>query len=463
MTRGASPTEASNEIASPSSGLRWFFLGICCALLVILLISGILAARSIRRIHAEEIAVTRALANRAEMLSGLWLSIQSYNEAVQQFVTDAQADREEPVRHQLDQLASEIDSNFKRYPVEVDSSETVLVNGLKGVFLQQKTAYISILEKGSGARRGQAQSLIANNMAALQKQILDWSGRIGSWNGDRLNHVDRALVTEFDRAQAGLARALAIGFGSGSLLVFVGMAYVIRLERQVHTKYTQLVQNQRELRQLSARLVEAQESERRSISRELHDGVGQTLGALLVDLGRFSTALSDDRVEEKVQVERMKSSADRTFQAIRNIALLLRPSMLDDLGLVPALEWQGREVSRHSDIEVEVESENVSDDLPDGYRVCIYRIVQEALNNSVRHSGARNAKVIVRQSPQGITVRVTDDGRGFDVQRVRGLGLIGMEERVKRLGGSLSLVSNPGQGVIVTAELPFSSADGGVP
>jgi signal transduction histidine kinase len=128
--------------------------------------------------------------------------------------------------------------------------------------------------------------------------------------------------------------------------------------------------------------------------------------------------------------------------------------MLDDLGLAAALEWQGREVSRRSEIEVSVESENVPEDLPDEYNICLYRIVQEALNNAVRHSGARNAKVVVERLAESIVVRVTDDGRGFDPVRLRGMGILGMEERVKRLGGTLRVASEPGRGATVTAELP---------
>jgi signal transduction histidine kinase len=106
-------------------------------------------------------------------------------------------------------------------------------------------------------------------------------------------------------------------------------------------------------------------------------------------------------------------------------------------------------------MEVAVESENVSDDLPDEYKICVYRLVQEALNNAVRHSQARNATVRVTSNGDGIAVEVKDDGRGFDPARTRGLGILGMEERVKRLGGTLAVKSAPGQGTMVTAELPL--------
>jgi signal transduction histidine kinase len=201
--------------------------------------------------------------------------------------------------------------------------------------------------------------------------------------------------------------------------------------------------------------VDAQETERRNLSRELHDEVGQTLGALLVDFGRLKAALGACTPEVEKMVDRMKSVAERSVRSVRNLALLLRPSMLDDLGLVAALEWQGREVSRTSEMEVEVQSENVSEDLPDEYNVTIYRLVQEALNNAVRHSGARNARVRVEQSDGQIRLSVGDDGRGFDPARARGMGMLGMEERVRRLGGHIEFRSEPGRGTTITAQLPI--------
>jgi signal transduction histidine kinase len=292
----------------------------------------------------------------------------------------------------------------------------------------------------------------------IEKQILDWSGRMQTWNTDRLRYADQALAGEFANLQSGLGRTLAISFGSGLLLVLGSMAYIIRLERETRARYVELARNRQELQQLSARLVDAQETERRAISRELHDEIGQALGAMLVDIARLAHTTSPERPEVRTQLDNLKSVAERTFQSVRNIALLLRPSMLDDLGLAAALDWQGRELSRRSQIEVSVDSDAVPEDLPDEYRICIYRLVQEALNNAVKHSGARNAKVVVERSEKSMKVQVSDDGRGFDAAKLRGLGILGMEERVKRLGGTLRIESEPGHGSSVIAELPLPSS-----
>jgi signal transduction histidine kinase len=130
--------------------------------------------------------------------------------------------------------------------------------------------------------------------------------------------------------------------------------------------------------------------------------------------------------------------------------------MLDDLGLVAALEWQAREVSRRGQMEVDVQSEDISEDLPDEYKTCIYRLVQEALNNAARHASARSARVTARQTAEKIIVVIKDDGSGFDFKKSRGMGILGMHERVKRLGGTLTIESQPGGGTVLTAELPVN-------
>jgi signal transduction histidine kinase len=448
-------TGALREPVPPSSTLRWLFLCVSVLLLALLLVSGVLAVRVLSEMRNQELAATRTLAERTRALSGLWLSLQSYDQAVQQFVAQTAADRDAEARRRLDQLTLTIAADFDRYPAARDSEEDAVLNGMRGVFSQQRTLYIAILAAPPAERRRQSESLLAQRLNPVQKQILEWSGKLQAWNGNRLQYADHALVTRFASLQGSLYRVLAIGFGSGLLLVLGSMAYIVRLDRQTRARYVELAQSRQELQQLSARLVDAQETERRAISRELHDEVGQALGALLVDIGRLSTRLSGGHPEVMAQLDNLKSVAERTFQSVRNIALLLRPSMLDDLGLAAALEWQGREVSRRSEIEVSVESESVPEDLPDEYKICIYRLVQEALNNAVRHSGARTAKVVVERLAKSIVVRVTDDGRGFDPVRSRGMGILGMEERMKRLGGTLRVESQPGKGATVKAELPI--------
>jgi signal transduction histidine kinase len=351
----------------PSNTLRWLVLGVGVGLLALLLLSGALAVHFLGEMRTRQLAVTRALTERTQMLSGLWLSIQSYDQAVQQFVAQTQADREQAARQRLDRLTVEIDEELGRYPSIRDSEESELLRGMQDLFAQQRTLYVTVLTVRPAERRRRAESMVADRPVPTQKQILDWSGKLRSWSGERLLNVDRTLAAQFASTQEGLTRALAIASCSGLLLVLGSMLYIARLERQTRARYVALAQSQVELQQLSARLVDAQETERRSISRELHDEIGQALGALLVDIGRLSASLSSSEPQLREQLDHMKSVAERSFQAVRNIALLLRPSMLDDLGLAAAVEWLGREVSRNSQIEVAVESESVPEDLPDEY------------------------------------------------------------------------------------------------
>ena len=192
---------------------------------------------------------------------------------------------------------------------------------------------------------------------------------------------------------------------------------------------TEGVRARQELQDLSARLVSAQEEERRNISRELHDEVGQSLSALLMEAGNAAARVPQDSTEVRRHVESIKRLAEASVNVIRNMSLLLRPSMLDDLGLVPALEWQAREVSKRTGLRVAVTADENAGELPDEHKTCIYRVVQEALHNCARHAQARSVMVEVRQETSKILLSVEDDGHGFDARRVRGLGLVGMEER----------------------------------
>ena len=130
--------------------------------------------------------------------------------------------------------------------------------------------------------------------------------------------------------------------------------------------------------------------------------------------------------------------------------------MLDDLGLVPALQWQAREVSKRTGVRVKVAAEGVSEDLPEDHKTCIYRVAQEALHNCVQHAEAGMVRVTVQQEPNRILLAIQDDGKGFDAGQERGMGLLGMQERVSHLGGTFSVESLPGNGAIVCIVLPLT-------
>src|ERR1039458_2876453 len=173
-------TGALREPTPPSSTLRWLFLWVSVLLLALLVVSGALAARFLSAMRTQELAATRALAERTRTLSGLWLSLQSYDQSVQQFVAQTAADRDAEARRRLDQLTLAIAADFDRYPSARDSQEDALLNGLRGVFFQQRTLYITVLSARPEERRRRAESMLAEQLVPVQKQILDWSGKLRS-------------------------------------------------------------------------------------------------------------------------------------------------------------------------------------------------------------------------------------------------------------------------------------------
>ncbi len=241
----------------------------------------------------------------------------------------------------------------------------------------------------------------------------------------------------------------------GAILSFSTVFYLMRLERLAALRYQEAQEGKAALGRLSARLVDVQEDERRSLARELHDEVGQSLSALLVDLGEAQHYAPVQIAPLHSALDSVKNLAETTISNIRNIMLLLRPSMLDDLGLMPALHWQARETTRTSNVRVQVLADDDDLELPDSHRTAVYRIVQEALRNVTRHSGATEASVTVRSKPGEVFVEVRDNGHGFDSRTTKGVGLLGMKERVDHLNGAFHVASAPGQGTVIRVELPL--------
>lgn len=288
--------------------------------------------------------------------------------------------------------------------------------------------------------------------------MLAIADRIASINEQQLNAGNEQVIGLLVRFQSRIAITLFAAIALGLGMAAFSTRRILGLERHSQARYEEAAEARGQLKDLSARLVQAQETERRALSRELHDEVGQSLSAVLIELKNLSTGLTI-RPEEQTRnhLDTIKSLVENTIRVVRNMALLLRPSMLDDLGLIPALKWQAREVSRRTAMEVSVTADLWCDDFPDEYKTCIYRVVQEALHNCATHAAASNVRVRMYQDSQHVTLSIQDDGRGFDPQQVKGLGLLGIQERVARLGGSCTIHSAPGSGTILSVDLPFPS------
>lgn len=240
----------------------------------------------------------------------------------------------------------------------------------------------------------------------------------------------------------------------GAIVSVVAVARLRALERR-HDEQREFAEAaERRMRLLSQQIVAAQEEERRKLSRELHDHVGQLLTGLRMSLGGIDRATGPARPTVLADARRV---VDDLTRIVRDLASGLRPSMLDDFGLQPALEWLARDVSRRCDLPVTVTVEGAVEDLPDAHRTCVYRVVQEALTNVVKHARATRVEVTVRRTVGGLTATVVDDGRGFVPDgRAAGIGLRGVEERVKELSGSVQVVSTEGQGTSLAVSLPLS-------
>ena len=275
---------------------------------------------------------------------------------------------------------------------------------------------------------------------------------------DRIAEINqRGLARSEDRFAASaanlrwsLAATFGVTLGGGLLLALATILLTLRLENAI-------LRASADLQELSARLVRAQEDERRNLARELHDEVGQSLSGIVMEAGNAEYALDAEEMRERVRS--IASVAGKTLNVVRDLALLLRPSMLDDFGLVPALNWHAREMSKRTGLDIRIAADDDSDDLPEEHKTCVYRLVQEAIHNAARHAGARSVHVTVNNLGERVAFSVEDDGVGFDKRIVRGLGLLGMEERVRRLGGTLRIDSQPGRGTKIAAELPLAALD----
>ncbi len=312
-----------------------------------------------------------------------------------------------------------------------------------------------VLAWDADKRRADGYAFLRAEAFARRTAMLGLAAKIGTWNEDQLAAGEREIQQIFrdvrdSQRQSAMVFLLA-GLGLASFVYW----RITTLERQASERLQQAEAAREEARGLSARLLAVQEEERKAISRELHDGVAQNLSALRLGIRDMVRKLPEEaRSAVGREAGELGQLTEETLKLTRNLSLLLRPSMLDDLGLAPALRWLAREWQKRSGVVVEVEAIEDLDGLEEAARICVFRVVQEAVSNAVTHGRAKKLTIRASQSEGRLLVSIQDDGRSFDAAKEKGMGILGMTERVEKLGGKFSIVSKEGVGTVVMAELP---------
>lgn len=232
-----------------------------------------------------------------------------------------------------------------------------------------------------------------------------------------------------------------------------------RLSEQQNRLFAQLQAGESHFKRLARSVWRVQENERRRLARELHDGIGQHLTALrhrLDDLGRNAECANDTRLLQACTL------CETAIAEVRALSRLLRPQILDDLGLEAALQWLARHSSEDSGRTITVNVGELPDPLDSDLSTLVFRVVQEALANAIKHAEANHVIVTLSQRADSLLLLIADDGRGCDVDEAlkrssesESTGLASMGERVRLFGGHLDLVSRPGEGLQLRARLPL--------
>ena len=432
----------------PVSSIRSVLAGF----LGLLLLMGCLAvdsARQTRDVSTASAALRKESRERDTLLDQLLTDIYRSATLVRDYMLEHDEVLAAGQKAELQLLRSRVEQALSQHESNAPPKEREAVASLQQHAESYWASMAPALEWNRTARREQGEMFLRNTIIPRRDEVVQFANQVSALDERVLDAAEERLQILQSRFQTRVGLISILALALGTLLAIVVVRHAHRLGVEAETRFKQLLAAREDLRRLSDRLFKAQEEERRSLSRELHDDLGQAMSAILIELGNLESALAaaDVHWDGLASVRRM---AEDNVAKVRNMALLLRPAMLDELGLAPALRWHAREVARRTGLKVKMVADDLDDDLSDALRTCIFRVVQEALNNCVKHSKAAEARVVIHRDGDELSITVEDNGVGFDPTHNKGLGLLGMMERVSGLGGRFHISSQPGHGTVLS-------------
>ena len=429
-----------------SGWLLWLAFG---GLLGLIASAGVYGLSTIRTISGRNEQIRTDYLRRDRILQVLRANLYVSGTYIRDLLLEANPRAAESHRAEFRKARGQIDSAIAEYAGLIPPHDRNLFERFKSA----EQSYVDRVDPTLAWTLIQRRTLgieFTNNVLLPERAVIvQLADQLSLANARQLESGNRDVTRLFDRFNGNLLVYTVLSLLIGTLLAVITARRLLRLEQLTHHQLE-------EMQNLSSRLVEVQESERRAIARELHDEVGQAVSGILLGIGNVAATLTPaDHTQSLAQLDDLRHLAERTVACVRNLSLLLRPSMLDDLGLVPALQWQAREVSRNANIAVELSADDLAEsEISEETKTCIYRVVQEALTNVARHSRATNVDIrLARRADHILTLEIHDNGRGFKT-REKGLGILGMEERVRHRNGTLKVESEPGRGTTLLIHLP---------
>lgn len=433
-------------------------------LLLLLAFSGLNALSVLRRIQVENDRIRADYTQRNKILEQLRSDIYLSGTYARDMLLEPDPHIADVHRKELESARARITSGAAAYDSILRKEERLpFARCVRELAVYFDSLYPA-MQWTAEQRKALGYPFMRDSLLPRRAAIVQLTDQISQVNRRQLEVGNQEVNALFATFRHQLIVLFVITLVSGLLLAVGSINRLLRWERISALRLEEAEQARSAQRELSSRLLAVQESERKSLSRELHDEVGQSLSGLLLGIGNVAaTVAPGTEAEARSQLQDLRRLAERIVAVVRDMSLLLRPSMLDDLGLVPALQWQARETSRTKHISVEVQANSVPDELPEEYKTCIYRIVQEALHNVSRHARAKGVKIyLTEKEGSRLELRIEDDGQGFVPEKEKGLGLLGMEERVIHLQGTFQVESRPGSGTRIHVQLPLSAAAQGV-
>lgn len=350
-------------------------------------------------------------------------------------------------------------------PVADSPTDQATVQRLRREITELRDTLSHILQPDPSRPPMAAGPLLRSRVTPKRESVMAVAEELGTLNRAAFVAHQREFASIYRTTQAQLWQMLGLAIIASFGVAVVSARYAGRLERRVRDQHGRDLELQQDLRRLSARLTRVGEQERRALARELHDDIGQMLSAIRVEL-----ALAERALEEKHgaagALDDVRPIADRALQTVRDLSHLLHPSVLDDLGLVPATNGFIKNIRRRHQLDVDFQHDDRIGRLPPEIETAAYRIVQESVSNAIKHAQATRVTVGLHIAGD-LWLRIDDDGVGFDMAARAdtgapiGLGLVSMRERATQAGGTFTIDSTPGGGTHITVHLPVDVVGAG--